>query len=696
MSQREYKARWARESAADERKIGTLRRVASWKRRYKAEESVESWAATYLPNWFKLHLSEAHRDAASLLQSCTDDGGLACLAMSRGFGKTTWTRAAVMRAVLSGRRKYVVVICATDKLAEKTISVIKRELETNDRINADYPEVTQPVRALERITRRAFGQVWDDGTPTRIEWNAGGLTLPTAMRKGQTTPSSGGIVHAVGITGAVRGMTASGPDGEIIRPDMVVLDDVQTRESAKSPTQTSDRESVVCDDVLGLAGPTTAIAAAMLATPIYTDDLAERFLDSDRHPEWDGRRRPMLVKFPENMELWDQYRELRRKVKDKGKSATEFYVANRPAMDAGSEVTWPERMKPKELSGLQSAMNIWVDNPTGFKAEYQCEPVRVEVEAGSMVYDAGELAHRLSGLPRLVVPRETTMLTAFFDLGKHLHFYAVVAWREGFGGSVVDYGSWPRQVEAEYEAAATARSLAWKYPGHDKSQLVFVGLQEMTPEVLGRAYKTDAGGEIMVSRALIDSGYQDRAVHEFIRQSPYRNILTASMGRGRSATAASISEWKPRPGEKSGYHWRQTMAEKNHGSMIQFDTDTWKSILHGRLTIPQGGNTALRFFGDEPNAHALLGRHVAAEFGVPMVIRGIAFEKWGVRPDATDNHLLDCLVGCAVAASVSGLVLSATADGRPVAVERKKPQSFAALAKEKRAEKLRRQLAGVR
>jgi hypothetical protein len=39
--------------------------------------------------------------------------------------------------------------------------------------------------------------------------------------------------------------------------------------------------------------------------------------------------------------------------------------------------------------------------------------------------------------------------------------------------------------------------------------------------------------------------------------------------------------------------------------------------------------------------------------------RGRKLEEWRVRADRSDNHWWDCLVGCAVAASVAGLQWSA-------------------------------------
>lgn len=66
-----------------------------------------------------------------------------------------------------------------------------------------------------------------------------------------------------------------------------------------------------------------------------------------------------------------------------GSEATEFYRKHRRAMDAGGVVAWAERYNEDELSALQHAMNLRLQDEAAFFAEYQNEPVG---EAG-VLYD---------------------------------------------------------------------------------------------------------------------------------------------------------------------------------------------------------------------------------------------------------------------------------------------------------------------
>ncbi len=675
-----------RKASAEYREAGPLPDVVDVVRRNAGLDSLATFALTYFPERFPLPFSPAHDEAIARLETCTNDGGKFACAMPRGSGKTTLAEVAVLRALLYGLRRFVVLVAATEPLARRALGRLQRELETNDRLRDDFPEVCHLVRRLEHIPQRAKGQTLD-GEPTRMEWTAEAMVFPTVPG----SPSSGAAVLVAGMTGSIRGLNLLGPDGRPMRPDLVVIDDAQTRESAKSPTQTNDREAMILQDVCGLAGPTTAIAAVMLCTVIYPNDLSDRFLDPEKHPEWRGVRTRMLDRFPDRIDLWDEYHELRRADAKAGATddrATAFYRENRDVMDGGAVVTWPERKKPGELSGLQSAMNEYYRNPRGFRSEYQNEPDRGDLGVGAKDLNPAAVAVRTSGTDRFVVPRSCSTVTAFIDCGKNVHWYAIVAWTDRFGGTVIDYGAWPRQFLGHFNAADARPKLADVFPGFTDGQLVHHGLLALAAEILGRTYPHEqTGGDLRVERCLVDCGYESNAVYEAVRRSPYASVIYPAKGIGRSVTARGVAEWKPRPGERSGWHWRLTKAETGRGQMVQHDPDTWKSLLYERLTVPVGGPVALTFFGNDAHAHAMIADHCGAEYAEPVTLRGATFDKWQVRPDAPDNHLWDCLTGAMVAASVAGVLLSTNAVEPTVVTPKPPPVSLKALQVANRAKK---------
>lgn len=668
---RDAMAAVSRERSAEGRDIGLIPAPVDLARRESCRESLRLFCETYLAARFGKAWSPDHLRVIEKLEAAVLLGGLFALAMPRGSGKTTLAEAAALWAIAYGHRRFVVLIGATDDAATEMLDSLKIVVETAEEFGADFPEVCFPVRALEGIHNRAGGQT-AGGVRTRIRWTSDEIAFPTVPG----AASSGAVIRVAGITGRIRGMKAATATGETIRPDFAIADDPQTDASAASLVEIDKRERRLRGAVKGLAGPGKSIAMVVPCTVICPRDLSDRILDRDRHPQFQGERMRMLYAWPTNLELWERYAELRRdslRNDRRGEEATEFYLAHRAEMDAGAHVAWPERYDPDagEVSGLQAAMNLWTDNPAEFAAEYQNDPEPPGGAGSQKELRPAILAARLSGVPRRAIPREATRLTAFVDCGGELLWYAVCAWDSSFGGSVVDYGTWPRQARAVFSASDPRPGLSGLYPGLGEEQRLFAGLRDLTAEVLSRTYARDqVAEELRVERCLIDAGWQSQTVHQFVRSSPFGGLIYPSKGIGRTTTARGVSEWKARPGERVGHHWRLTLSDTGRGRLVQFDPDAWKSFLYDRFTTPDGGRGRLLFFGAEARAHELLAEHCCAEYAEAVTIRGQTFDKWQVKPHRPDNHWLDCLVGCAVAASVAGAVFSPTEAPMPAKKKR--------------------------
>ena len=79
----------------------------------------------------------------------------------------------------------------------------------------------------------------------------------------------------------------------------------------------------------------------MTVTVVRPDDMADRILDRDKHPQWQGERTKMVYSFPTNEALWSKYAEIRAEGlrNDRGiGAATEFYRQRRDEMDEGAVV----------------------------------------------------------------------------------------------------------------------------------------------------------------------------------------------------------------------------------------------------------------------------------------------------------------------------------------------------------------------
>ena len=323
------------------RDIAPMPAVVNPQRKAQGATSYAFFCRTYFPHIFDLEWSDDHLDAIVIIETVVLHGGQFAYAMPRASGKTTLAEAAVLWSTLYGYRQFPFVIGSEATSALEILESVQKELETNDLLLEDFPEVCYPIRCLEGITQRCAGQLYN-GKRTHMHWASDCLVLPTIPG----SKASGCIVAVAGITGRIRGMKFKRADGRSVRPDLVLLDDPQTAESARSPSQCATRKRLINADVMGLAGPGKEIAALMPCTVIVQGDLSDDLLDREKNPQWRGKRTAMVRRWPKNQALWDEYAEILAadlRADGDGKPATAFYAATRAAMDELFDVSWPAR-----------------------------------------------------------------------------------------------------------------------------------------------------------------------------------------------------------------------------------------------------------------------------------------------------------------------------------------------------------------
>jgi hypothetical protein len=645
------------------RDIGDLPVIADPARRARAAKDFRNFCETYFGQTFHLKWSDDHLRVIAKIEQAVLEGGLFAMAMPRGSGKTSLCEVACLWALLYGHREFVSLIGSDEEHAAGMLDSIKAELENSEILGADFPEVCHPIRSLEGIHQRASGQLYQ-GRQTHIGWTAREIILPTIAG----SVASGAIIRVAGITGRIRGMKHKRVDGVSVRPSLVLIDDPQTDESARSPSQCANRERILAGAILGLAGPGRKIAGLMTLTVVRPDDLADRILDRDKHPQWQGERTKMVYSFPTADRLWAEYARLRAeglKADRGGAEATAFYKANRAEMDAGAAIAWPERFNHDELSAVQHAMNLRLQNEAAFFAEYQNEPLP-EIEVADDLLSADQIAARVNGHARGLVPLGCSHLTMFVDVQGKALFYVVAAWEDDFTGSVIEYGTEPDQKTppgAYFTLRDLKRTLGSASPRAGVEGAIYGGLERLIEGTVGREWRRDDGAMVRIDRCLIDAnwGSSTDVVYQFCRQSPHASVLTPSHGRYVGASSVPFSDYKRKRGERVGLNWRvPVVTGKRAVRHVLFDTNFWKSFVHARLSVPMGDPGGVSLFGHRPEHHRLLAEHLTSEYRVRTEGRGRTVDEWKLRVDGLDNHWLDGLVGCAVAASMQGAVLFGT------------------------------------
>jgi len=213
---------------------------------------------------------------------------------------------------------------------------------------------------------------------------------------------------------------------------------------------------------------------------------------------------------------------------------------------------------------------------------------------------------------------------------------------------------------------------------------IYAGLEKLTTDYLGREFRRADGALLRIERCLVDAnwGQSTDVVYQFCRQSAHAAVLMPSHGRFIGASSRPLNDYQRKPGDRVGFNWRIPNVQGRRAvRYCVYDTNFWKSFVYARLAVAMGDRGCLSLFGDRPEQHRLFAEHLTAEYRVRTEGRGRTVDEWKLRVSGGDNHWLDCLVGCAVAASLQGVALPGMA---PEPGQDRRRVSFAELQRRRR------------
>jgi hypothetical protein len=492
--------------------------------------------------------------------------------------------------------------------------------------------------------------------PTFMAWGTELVvfpTIPESLEQG----NAGVVIAGGGLTGAaIRGGVATTPAGEQVRPDCVLVDDPQTRKSAKSPAGVQEREDIISGDILGMAGPGKRMAAMVAATVIYRGDLADRLLDQERSPDWHAIKVQTIQSWPKQMNLWEKYDGVRRQELlgevDKN-AANQFYDEHRDQMDDGATVYWPARVDPGKRSALQTAMDDYFRDPRAFAAERQNTPDE-DLSSDLEALNPLAIVKRTTQHQRGVVPKDCSVLTCHIDVQEKLLYWTVCAWSQSFRGHVLDYGAYPEPSSRYFNLSKVRKTLQSVSPGNDIQGAIAAGVRHLVIELADRVWLREDGAEMRITRGLVDSRYRPEVIHSAIREARQPNWMPA-YGVGIGAKHAPMAKYTRRPGLLRGHHWVTEKPEKRLLLSAFVDTNYWKTLVHQALTVPPEHTSAITLFKAQQSRHQLFADHMASERATRVEARGRVVDEWTLPSNKPDNHFWDNIVGCMAAASMCGI-----------------------------------------
>ncbi|MBI4389144.1 MAG: hypothetical protein HY580_03105, partial [Nitrospinae bacterium] len=205
--------------------------------------------------------------SASAPASGTLAGARIAEAAPRGNAKSTLTTLILpLWCVVGRRRRFIGILSDTTEQAAEFLEFIKAELETNERLNLDFPSAC------------GEGPVWKTGHAV----TANGVKIKSWGKRKR-------------IRGARHGAA---------RPDLVICDDLEDDEHIGSPEQREKDRSWFFRALMKIGARNTVYI--VVGTLLHYDSLLARLL---KQPGWTGRKWRAVIKYSASP-LWQEWENL--------------------------------------------------------------------------------------------------------------------------------------------------------------------------------------------------------------------------------------------------------------------------------------------------------------------------------------------------------------------------------------------------
>ena len=679
------------------------RGVINPERRYKATESLEYFCKNYMPNEFSLEWADFHRVCAEKMEKSAIEGSNFSLCLPRGSGKSTLATACSLWSVLCGHNQFSVYVAATANASTTRLAAMKTMLRFNPLLLEDFPEMIAPICFTEGESRKASGQRFN-GQTTEIQFDANKIVFATLQGATDIYPwmadfniNMGCVMDFASIEGAIRGKSHARPDGNVIRPDFVCLDDPQTRQSAASPAQCKKRLDIIQGDLQYLGSAERHCGIVVPTTIIYEDDLSHTLVNHEKCPEFKGVVYGVINHLPfENVddktaeELEDmwlvQYDEKRRYDLLNGtRTATDFYIANQAKMDSTTEATWPVRFNEDkgEVSAIQSAMNSYLQDQQAFFCELQNRPLPL-LETSRVPLTADDLIAKGVNIPRGKALSDSDLLVAFVDISMNVLWYTVMCFnKDTYRAHVVEYGAFPEQGRPYFTLSNLKKTIPDTYPDSEYSVALTKALDELTTSLLAKPYITEGGRTVSIDLIGVDAGWgtHTQTVYDWIKRSYNRKFLMPCKGVGSTPTRRPLVDPEKKREARSNLEGQWKFAKNQLGiNLMLWDVNLWKTRTDDAFRLANESKSAFSIYnamenGRRPN-HLMFCEQITAEDCVKVEAQGRSIDMWSCKPNK-DNHFFDCVVGCFMLAHVKGASLQfKQMDGLKTAPKRKKRRRF--------------------
>jgi hypothetical protein len=499
-------------------------------------------------------------------------------------------------------------------------------------------------------------------TEARFQWSGNEISMPNVPG----LKCAKARIATRGLDSAVRGLKKGKQ-----RPQLAIIDDPDTEDSARSEDQTAKLAARIERAIAGLAPKGKRMSRVMLTTLQNRTCASAQFTDPKIKPSWKGKRFAFLIKKPDRMDLWEEYISLRQSSMAEGdefaRRSHRSYLEQRVKMDAGGEVANPTSFDDRTLedgsrlqvSALQRYFDFVADNgEEAALCELQNDPPEEAgpVESGITAY---HVQRQVSNYDRKIVPPGCKLLTQGIDCRKVALHRVVRAWKPGATGYTIDYGV--------QDVTGT------RYGSDDGLDTALIrALHAVAENMREGPYRTVDGEVVPVSLTLIDAGWRTNAIYQACRELGLMEWKPA-MGFGKSNGCAQANFYPPirnTRDKKVGDGWFLSRKPEKNIWLVCMDSDRWKAWEHDRWMTPTDKPGTLFLFGQsgagdklsfDEKSHFSYSKHITAEIEVEEPVNGVLRRRWKTKSDS--NHYLDASYMADVAANMLGIkLLTAAAD----------------------------------
>jgi hypothetical protein len=577
-------------------------------------------------------------------QECILHGGQVAKLAGRGTGKTTIiNQGAQLWAALYGHRRFPFTFAASLTASKDAFDTLKYLMETSDALAADFPAVILPIRHLGGVSQRAAAQTYH-GHKTGIIWGTSLVMLPTLRDSDGNLLDAGcgAILGASGYGGSVRGKNVHGQ-----RPDMVLIDDPQTRKIAASPRLVEAVIDYIHSDILALAGHNTTISAFLTITPQRYGDVAMQIATSERFANWNRGIHPFIKTFPKD---WEKLATLFSEEYNRDAANNDFdrklsrawYIANRDLFAGMVTMDDEQYDHAREVDVVHHLLNLRAKlGEKSFNAEIQMQVVDAVSE---ITITPDVVANALNGSPRGVLPRGTDTVVGFCDVniraGAGLS-WALIAFGPRRTAAVIDYG----RIPGDGSPLVPPNSSDYM-----RNRRVAAAIREAVTTIAARRIRDWKGRAVRIRALAFDRGWLPDVVHR-----------TLYVLRKRVPLGFPILSMRGFPWNKFGTRKDDILRHGDHvfasrsryGEYLAYMAPYWREIMQAGFLETPLMEGSISLFGTDPAVHFAFATEICAE----KLVR--KYQAYGGRETTTawdwmttgPEHWCDAATGCFALAS---------------------------------------------